>query len=292
MVVRQPFPDAEMDHLVQVWEGDYGDREPFLNAVSKINDEDLNALTGLVIYWSDIPYSLSLFVSLTLDPAKEGIDDVRERIQNTLLSAGAIRRSDITLRALIDAQINRRLNIMTIAKDKPVHDPCGFMSRKQCIERGYGLDEFKPQSRVFLSHQSERKPEVAKLQELLANKEVPTWMDAHDIELGENLAVAINRGIGESTAVIFWISPKFLESRWCEYEFENFNSIYAGNNSIKVISIVEESCAERIPRFLSQLNYIKYTSNDDVVGIANRIAPILKRTVAGSPGIRRPGGFG
>lgn len=281
-----------MDHFVQIWEADYGDRRQFLDAISKVNDEDLKTLNGLALYWSDIPYSLSLFASLAFSTSDEETDGARARAQELLLSAGAKRRLDMTIEDLSGQMGRRALNCETLLGGEPVRDPCKWATRGEFEAKGYDLSGFKPRSRVFMSHQSERKTEVAKLQELLANREVPTWMDAHDIDYGENLTVAINRGINQSTAVIFWISPKFLESRWCEYEFENFIGRYASLNDVLLLSVVEEECVGDIPKSLAQLKYFRLGDSSDVVSVAGELAPILKNIANSRPGQRREGGFG
>ncbi len=195
----------------QVWEGQYGYRETFIEAVNRINDEiPSDSLTGFAIYWSDLIYDLRLFAYVAYQPTDPKIDEYMLRAENLMVSAGAWRRSDLTGEELDGALARRQLNLLGAVQGIPIEIDFSQPSRADLEALGFKLERWDvPKSKTFLSHQADRKGEVARLQMLLSDGGVATWFDALDIEYGDPLVRAIEDGVRESTAVVFWISPGF-----------------------------------------------------------------------------------
>lgn len=265
-----------MEEFSQIWEHDYGYRDNFLQAIQDINEQyPEDKLVGFSIWWSNIPYDLRLFAYLNYsgseDSAKKFFLEVGEKFN----SIGSVYRGDLTYKNLTDALGRRQLNCHTIAQGGPILVDFAFHTKEFLMKNGYNFERWDSSSKVFLSHQSERKNRVQMLQQSLSANGVSTWFDAVDIDYGENIATAISKGVKESKVVIFWISPKFLESDWCRYEFERFHSRYAGSNDVLILSIVEQSCVQYLPTFLQELKYLKIDEDLSVDRIAYQLVPSI-----------------
>lgn len=270
----------ETSLYAHIWEGNYARREGFLAAVNKLNSEiPGRALTGAVLYHSDCPYDLRLLLHLSFNPNFEGIDSIVLSAQEAMGPVARL-RGDITPRNLLIATLNGQLNMQTLIPDVAVADPCRIKSLEALERKGYStIDWGTSRNRVFLSHQFERKPQVSKLQMLLANSEIPTWFDAIDIDYGQSIVMEIEKGIEQSTAVIFWISPKFLESNWCKYEFEGFLHNYASSRSTTIFAVIEEGLEQKVPQALTRLKYVTANANTNAESIAATLVPSLRRVL-------------
>lgn len=262
-----------------IWEGNYARREGFLMAVNKLNREiPGSALTGAVVYWSDNPYDLRFLIHLSFNPEYENIDNIVLFV-NEVMSPVARLRGDVTPNILMSSLAKKQLNMESLVSNKDFSDPCAIKSLKKYESEGwFPIDWGKSKNRVFLSHQSERKSQVAKLQMLLSNSEIPTWFDKIDIGYGKKIVEEIEKGIDQSTAVIFWISPKFLESNWCKYEFEAFLDNYARYQSVTMFPIVEEGldANDNFPKALSRFKYLTVDHKKSTETIASELVPSLR----------------
>lgn len=131
---------------------------------------------------------------------------------------------------------------------------------------------------VFLSHSSNNKQEVEELIPYLNAANLPIWFDKVNIEYGESIVQAVQQGIKDSVAVIFWITKSFLNSNWCKTETQSFLHRYSGNRDVLIISVVDEEIKnEDLPIFLQDLKYIRKNSSNDFPSISNEIIPVLKK---------------
>lgn len=77
----------------------------------------------------------------------------------------------------------------------------------------------EPASRsVFLSHNGRQKPWVRRVAAQWRALGLKVFFDEDSIAPGENVVKALERGIGESTHVVLFLSPASLESRWVAME--------------------------------------------------------------------------
>ncbi|WP_434590049.1 toll/interleukin-1 receptor domain-containing protein [Brevibacterium sp. 1718] len=275
-----------MNHYIQIWEFDYGDRENVLSALNRVNIFDKDVLTGMTIYWSDIPYDLRLFSELAFLAGSSSAKEKALEAQEILANAGGKVRTDITPESLVEALSKRRLNSIGTLEGMEIVIPFEYKSKLELEKLGFDFSSWVAKSRVFLSHQSDRKPEVTELQQLLADRNVPTWFDIHDIEYGQNLATAIEGGVRSSDAVIFWVSDGFLRSNWCRSEFESFLSRYMGRRDVTIFAAIEEDCLDVVPDSLKQLKFLKLDSPGDPLMVANEFAVPIKRVLAGQSEVR------
>lgn len=265
-------------HFCQVWEGDYARRGPFIDALNEVNNFPRGSLTGFSVWWSDIPYSLALFAMLYFDSASEQSEEFAIQASDVLRRGGGRLRSDITGEELQRAANQRQLNMRGMIEGFPLQDPCQWFTLESLERKGYRFNDWRAKTRVFLSHQNERKREVSILQQLLASHGVSTWMDIHDIDYGDPLAVAIDEGIRDSTAVVFWISDGFLRSQWCRFEFEGFLDRHARDSLVKLLPVVEKGCEGRLPSRLTSLKYLSTDQPGDPHKVAAELASAIKHT--------------
>jgi len=68
---------------------------------------------------------------------------------------------------------------------------------------------------VFISHASEDKSSIAKpLADILRRAGLRVWIDAHEVKLGDSLAITINEGLARSRYGLVILSPDFLAKEW------------------------------------------------------------------------------
>ena len=80
-----------------------------------------------------------------------------------------------------------------------------------------GLIESK---RIFLSHSSHDKPLVRRIYNSLEKAGFHPWMDEEMMPAGTHLDDAILAGIQTSIAVVFFVSPNFINSQFIRIEIE------------------------------------------------------------------------
>jgi WD40 repeat protein len=71
---------------------------------------------------------------------------------------------------------------------------------------------------VFLSHASQDKPRVRRLAERLRDAGLRVWFDEWAIEPGDDVTLAIERGLGASRVQVLCLSPTALGSDWVALE--------------------------------------------------------------------------
>lgn len=122
------------------------------------------------------------------------------------------------LATVIKTQVNRKLEV-----DR----------RLQSMQTSAPDHEFD----AFVSHASEDKDEfVRPLAQRLASHGVRIWYDEHQLQVGDSLREAIERGLTHSSYGIVVLSPKFFEKRCPQRELNGLTA--RENNGKKVILLV------------------------------------------------------
>ncbi|KMP26054.1 toll/interleukin-1 receptor domain-containing protein [Bacillus wiedmannii] len=265
-----------------VWECDYGIRKPLIPALKELlSEQDATSLQMVNLLTNSIPYNLEFYIVLSYDNPKEDHIDVMKRL---MLGEGLRYRPDITFHELQQEIGNRRFNSQTLVRDCDVERAMksGFLfqfSEKSEIEKlGYIID--KPlgnQMPIFLSHSSKNKSEVEDLIPYINGAGLPVWFDKVNIDYGESIVKAIQKGIKQSAGVIFWITNDFINSNWCDLELTKFANRYASKRDILTIAVVHQDVdIEEIDFLFDDIKYLKRT-NEDLEIIAKEIIPTLKR---------------
>ncbi|EML6323901.1 toll/interleukin-1 receptor domain-containing protein [Bacillus cereus] len=265
-----------------VWECDYGIRKPLIPALKELlSEQDATSLQMVNLLTNSIPYNLEFYIVLSYDNPQE---DHIEVMKNLMLGEGLRYRPDITFHELQQEIGNRRFNSQTLVRDCDVERAMKsellfpFIEKSEMEKLGYIID--KPlgnQMPIFLSHSSKNKSEVEDLIPYINGAGLPVWFDKVNIDYGESIVKAIQKGIKQSAGVIFWITNDFINSNWCDLELTKFANRYASKRDILTIAVVHQDVdIEKIDFLFDDIKYLKRT-NEDLETIAKEIIPTLKR---------------
>jgi|GEM_PF-6691043 len=111
-------------------------------------------------------------------------------------------------------------------------------------------------SYVFLSHSQIDKPFVHRLASDLIRLGHKVWMDEISINIGDNIAKEIQKGIRECDFLIFVASKSAMTSNWVEIEW--IAEFWKGTNSGKtnILPILIEDC--ELPIFLQNIRFADF----------------------------------
>ncbi|MDT5128211.1 MAG: hypothetical protein QOH54_3855 [Mycobacterium sp.] len=272
----------EENRQSQIWEAPVLDRNPVLAVIDRVDrDYPGGLLTGFSIYTSRSPYDHEFFVVMYFNPTHPQASQKLSAVYRLFEEAGARRRSDLVVEDLIDKFVLTSVPSAELPTFYDLQQSFILPTREQLDEHGITpLANFKRRPTVFLSHNSDRKDEVRRLQEQLLSRSVATWFDEIDIEHGQTLVSEIERGIESSGAVIFWWSTGFLSSHWCTYELDAFIDRVArlGRAKIQIHSVVDHGVApELIHRKVREYPWQTFGPESDISEIATKLAPALLR---------------
>lgn len=78
---------------------------------------------------------------------------------------------------------------------------------------------------AFISHASEDKDEfVRPLAQRLSKSGIRIWYDEHELQVGDSLREAIERGLSRSNYGIVVLSPHFFAKRWPQRELSGLTA--------------------------------------------------------------------
>lgn len=264
-----------------VWECDYGERKALLEATKKLlREQDADSLEMFNLFVNNNPYNLELYIVVSYDNPKEGHI---ETMMEVLSKIGIRYRPDITFQELLSEMSNRRFNSTTLT-DETMADLVfneGFFvfnEKEELASKGYIVNPLGKKMPVFLSHSSVDKPIIEDLIPHLNSAGLPLWYDKFSINYGESIIHKIQQGITGAGAVLFWITPDFLKSRWCKIEMEGFFKRLSSNEDVYVLSIIRQDVNDKdLPDFLLNNKYFNINDGDILDQIIQKIVPILKR---------------
>lgn len=81
------------------------------------------------------------------------------------------------------------------------------------------MENSKPK-RIFLSHKSSNKPMVREYAKTLQQLGLSPWLDEDDLKAGDTLDRALNKGISDSVAAVFFITPQYEDKRYLASEID------------------------------------------------------------------------
>lgn len=267
-----------------IWKGDYTDRGDFFNALSYlIENHDASVLEYMIIYINNVYLNQELYVRLGYsDHSKNEINEMHDHLNN----AGAEYKTNISSDVFMEELKNKRFDLTTVMDkdhlEQIKNNMFHYRDRAELESLGYKVDNpLESKNKIFLSHQSGSKKEIRDLISSLASKGFTVWFDENDIDFGDSITEEIQKGIMESEAVIFWISNKFLESGWCNAEFQSFLSKKMSNNNVLILPILESDLDinkynEKL-LFLNNYKYLKMEEGEDATSVFKKILPTLKK---------------
>lgn len=114
---------------------------------------------------------------------------------------------------------------------------------------------------IFLSHNSEDKPFVRNLKELLQEKGVQkVWVDEAEILIGDSLINKIQEGINQTEYFGIVLSKNSIQSPWVQKELEQAMMMEITRRNVKVLPLLLEQC--ELPGFLQGKLYADFTTQD------------------------------
>lgn len=265
-----------------VWECDYGIRNPLIPVLKELlSKQEATSLQMLTLLTNSIPYNLEFYIVVSYDYPQEGHV---EFMKNLLLGEGLRYRPDITFDELQQEIVNKRFNSKSLGRENDVEEAMNsdflfpFIEKSELEKKGYVID--KPlgnQMPIFLSHSSINKSEVEDLIPYINGAGLPVWFDKVNIDYGESIVKAIQKGIKKSAGVIFWITNDFINSEWCDLELTKFSSRYASKRDVLIIAVVHENVdKEKLDFLFDDIKYLK-RKDENLETIAKEIIPTLKR---------------
>jgi len=109
---------------------------------------------------------------------------------------------------------------------------------------------------VFLSHNQKDKPRVRKLAERLRDAGVRVWFDEWVIRPGDDIYLAIERGLEASRALLLCLSPAALGSNWVSMERSTALFRDPANQGRRFLPLLLEDC--ELPDTLRRFKYIDF----------------------------------
>jgi len=114
--------------------------------------------------------------------------------------------------------------------------------------------------KIFLCHSSVDKIIVSRLNDDLRTHGFDTWFDS-DIELGSSILDSIQKSLGISKIILFFLSKSSVKSEWVKVEWQTKFSDQIKRRKIIVIPVLLEKCT--IPLLLKDKKYIDFSRNID-----------------------------
>jgi TIR domain len=112
-------------------------------------------------------------------------------------------------------------------------------------------------TQVFLAYADEDRDTAQKIRYSLMREGFTVWINTHDIGMGMDFQVAIDRGIEEADNVVYLMSPAAGQSEYCQREIEYAVSLH--KRIVPILAAVVEP--SQIPAELRNLQYIDLTDN-------------------------------
>ncbi|MFT3959977.1 toll/interleukin-1 receptor domain-containing protein [Propionivibrio sp.] len=267
-----------LQHRDFVWECDYGEHSRVLRVLKTLlADQNADELAMCALFVNSNPYNLEFFVVLGYE---RPTDNQIQAMRDLLRSCGARYRPDIPMDELLAESGRKRFNMATAAQPDSVDIAESLFRFKERSEIATVIS-MRPLGKtlpVFISHASYDKPFVEDVIPYLTAKGLPVWYDKVSIDYGQTIVTAIQEGISSSGAVIFFVTPYFLKSSWCEKEMEGFLTRFGTGHDILLLTAVDSAVAhEDLPLFLQMKKYVRLPEKASSADLANELIPSIRK---------------
>jgi 5'-deoxynucleotidase YfbR-like HD superfamily hydrolase len=118
-----------------------------------------------------------------------------------------------------------------------------------------------PKLCVFLSHSSEDKAFVRRLNKDLKSHSVDTWVDEENIPFGASIPEEIQKGLDKANLLFVFLSEHSVASRWVTNEWQTKFFQQVSQRKIIVVPILINDC--QIPAFLADKKYVDFRKEED-----------------------------
>ncbi|MCL6577532.1 toll/interleukin-1 receptor domain-containing protein [Kyrpidia sp.] len=272
--------DLQLDRHF-VWECDYGVRKPVIPVLQRLlREQDASQLQMVSLFVNNNPYNLEFFIVVSYEePITGQIETMKELMGN----AGLRYRPDVTFQELCHEIGGKRFQTVALTHEDQVDElinNCGlfWFADRETVARQVSMNPLGNKMPVFISHATRNTTEVEDLIPFINGAGLPVWFHKISIDYGESLVEAIQKGIKDSAAVIFWITKEFLKSTWCNTELRNFLNRHSERRDVLIMSVISEDVPrEHVPLFLKELKYYQRKHQDTPQSIAKEIIPALKK---------------
>lgn len=114
---------------------------------------------------------------------------------------------------------------------------------------------------VFLSHNTQDKPQVRRLAERLKAAGVRVWLDEWVIQAGDIIALKVDEGLEQSRVLLLCVSPAALASNWVALERSTAIHRDPGNAGRRFIPLLLGDCA--LPDTLRRYKYVDFRDESE-----------------------------
>lgn len=270
-----------------VWECDFGIRAPLKPIIKRLlKEQNSSQLQMVALFVNNNPYQLEFFIVLSYDnPDERQI----EQMKQLFLDTGVKYRPDLSIQEFFSEMGMKRFNSCTLINEDQVDITFGnffFFEEREMIARKISMKPLGQLTPVFLSHSSRDKLEVEEIIPYLNAAGLSVWFDKISIDYGEPIVRAIQNGVENSGAVIFWITKHFLQSNWCDTELELFLFKESSEKNLLIISIFANNITDNEREeflkkyyFLKRFKYLVRDVDSSLLQVAHEVIPSLKKHI-------------
>jgi hypothetical protein len=133
------------------------------------------------------------------------------------------------------------------------------------------------QTRILLSHKGPDKPMVERYFRTLKILGFDPWYDKNDIKAGDTIHREIAEGFDKSCAVVFFVTPNFVDDRWLKMEIDHANEqIIRKADCFRIITLVmpKKGKPVTVPPILERTAHITVKSDLDGLAVILEALPI------------------
>jgi hypothetical protein len=126
------------------------------------------------------------------------------------------------------------------------------------------IQQFMPtdsKARIFVSHSSKDKPFVRKLVKALKKYLLDSWIDEHEIKVGDSLVGKISKALKEADYLVIVLSQVSVSSRWVEQELNAALTNQISGKGV-VLPVLLEDC--EMPMLLRDRLYADFRTDFNV----------------------------
>lgn len=128
--------------------------------------------------------------------------------------------------------------------------------------------------KVFICHASENKVEALKLFEMLQSKEIPSFIDKHEIKFGETIDEVIQRNLQSTKIALICYSEAFVSkvSEWISKELSFFEE-----KKLITIPINLDLESVKLEKIIGSKRFVNYNDKDDLMQLVFQLKETLRR---------------
>lgn len=149
----------------------------------------------------------------------------------------------------------------------------GEVVKRRLLSRDHGNSEFD----AFISHASEDKVEfVRPLADRLTESGIRIWYDEHELQVGDNLREAIERGLAHSAYGIVIFSHQFFAKRWPKRELDGLLTMEKNERKV-ILPVRFKLTQDEMEKYAPMLaDRIAARSEDGMDAVVQRLMKVIR----------------